>query len=152
MIAWRLTRRKYAATAFDGAGARRSGGRWNSKGTAVAYASEHLSLAALEYLVHVDVEDVPADLVAIRIDLADDFVRALDAKRLPKDWRAEPAPAALAELGDEWHRSRGSLALRVPSAIVPVEFNLVVNPEMSELARCRISPPEPFVYDARLLK
>ena len=67
--AWRLCRRRYAARAFDGEGARLSGGRWNLPGVAVVYTSATVSLAALEMLVHVDVGDAPADLVAIPLDI-----------------------------------------------------------------------------------
>ncbi|HTH19992.1 MAG TPA: RES domain-containing protein, partial [Candidatus Udaeobacter sp.] len=50
--AWRIVRAARANSAFTGEGARIYGGRWNSRGTAVIYVSEHESLAALELLVH----------------------------------------------------------------------------------------------------
>jgi RES domain-containing protein len=149
--AWRLTRRRHAATAFDGAGARRTGGRWNPKGTAVAYASEHLSLAALEYLVHVEPGDAPGDLVSIRIEIPDRLVQDLDAARLPPHWRSLPPPRQLVEIGRRWIESGSSLALRVPSAIVPAELNVMIASGSADLARCTIAPPEPFSFDPRLL-
>jgi len=152
VFAWRLTRRKYAATAFDGTGARRTGGRWNPKGTAVAYASEHLSLAALEYLVHVDPADAPDDLVSIRIEIPDALVDTLAPADLLPDWRTEPPPPLLAEIGRRWLESAASLALRVPSAIVPTEFNIMIDSDSKDLDRCTVGAPEPFTFDARLLK
>jgi RES domain-containing protein len=150
--AFRITRRRYAAVAFNGVGARRTGGRWHPRGAAVAYASEHLSLAALEYLVHVDPEDAPGDLVSIRIDVPDDLVEAVDINRLPSNWRTEPAPLELAELGRRWLERHASLALRVPSAVVPSEFNFVIDSQSPALARCTIAAPQPFSFDSRLWK
>ncbi len=152
MKAFRLTRRKYADAAFDGAGARRTGGRWHPRGAVVAYAAEHLSLAALEYLVHVDLEDAPADLISLRIDIPDDLVEDVDVSRLPANWRTEPAPPELAELGRRWLERHSSLALRVPSAIVPSEFNVVIDSLSAALERCTIAAPEPFGFDPRLWK
>jgi RES domain-containing protein len=150
--AFRLTRRKYADAAFNAAGARRTGGRWHPRGAAVAYASEHLSLAALEYLVHVDPEDAPKDLVSLRIDIPDDLVEDADVSLLPPSWRMEPAPPELAELGRRWLERHSAVALRVPSAIVPSEFNVVIDSLSTTLDRCMIAAPEPFSFDPRLWK
>jgi RES domain-containing protein len=150
--AFRITRRKYADAAFNGVGARRTGGRWHPRGASVAYVSEHLSLAALEYLVHVDPDDAPADLVSIRIDVPEDLVEDVDVSRLPANWRTEPTPPELPELGRRWLERHSSLALRVPSAIVPSEFNLVIDSQSAALARCTIAVPEAFSFDPRLWK
>src|SRR5829696_7815477 len=97
-----------------------NGGRWNSEGIPVVYASSTLSLAALEYLVHVDVEDVPADLCALKIAIPDDApVEDVELASLPDDWnRLEDHPACTGR-GDEWARRAAALALRVPSALIP---------------------------------
>src|SRR5207302_6712152 len=92
-------------------------------------ASSTLALAQLEALVHVDRADAPRDLVAIELSLpARVPVEELDPRDLPRGWRRYPAPAALATIGTEWVRSLRTAVLRVPSAVVPREFNYVVNP------------------------
>src|SRR5262249_50308605 len=98
---WRLCRRAHAA--FDGEGGRLAGGRWNHRGVAVVYTSATLSLAALEYFVHVELADTPGDLVAVAADIPDDVARTeLAVASLPADWRAFPAPERLASLGTRW--------------------------------------------------
>src|SRR4029453_19008701 len=86
---WRICRQPYAA--FDGEGARQAGGRWNHRGVAVVYTSATLSLAALEYFVHLDPTDAPGDLVAIPADIPDSLSRIeIRAETLPSHWRAYP--------------------------------------------------------------
>jgi len=151
MRVWRITRRPFQA--LDGEGARLNGGRWNSEGVAVVYTSFALSLAALEYLVHVDVEDAPADLVALEIDVPDDVpaneVRLGD---LPEDWnRVEDHPACAA-IGDRWVRDGRALVLRVPSAVIPHESNYLLNPKHPDAARVEVVSVRDFVFDPRLLE
>jgi RES domain-containing protein len=149
---WRLTRAPFAATPFDGLGPARAGARWNSRGVHVAYAASSRALALLEILVHVTRENAPADFVFVEADIPDDAIEALDAARLPRDWRVEPPPAALRAIGDAWVRERRSLALRVPSAVVPEEWNVLVNPAHVAFATLRIvGSPKRVVLDPRLL-
>jgi RES domain-containing protein len=146
---WRLCKRRHAA--LDGQGARLAGGRWNSRGTAVVYASETLSLAALELLVHGDPALLPDDLVAIAIAIPDGLpVRRIEAAGLPRTWRRYPAPESLAPLGDAWAKDRASAVLSVPSAVVPGERNFLLNPAHPDFRRIRAGRPEKFALDARL--
>ena len=70
MPTWRICRQAHQDP--GGEGARLNGGRWNSEGVAAVYTASSLALAALEYLVHVDIEDVPGDLVAMAIEVPGD--------------------------------------------------------------------------------
>lgn len=147
---WRLCKRAHAA--FDGDGARLAGGRWNRRGTRVVYASESLSLAALEILVHGgDPALLPADLVAIPADIpASVAIESLEDARLPADWRRIPAPESLAALGTAWAQAARTPVLSVPSAIVPQERNYLLNPAHPDFAKIRLGTPEPFSLDRRL--
>jgi RES domain-containing protein len=148
---WRLS--KAAFSGFDGEGARLYGGRWNLAGTAVVYASESLALAALEMFVHLELEDMPADLVARWAELPDDLsTETVSAAGLPRSWRDCPAPEALGRRGSEWARRGRSAALRVPSAVVPQEWNVLLNPAHPEFPRIRVGRAEPFSYDPRMWK
>jgi RES domain-containing protein len=150
MRVWRLCRARHAATAFDGEGARLFGGRWNEKGVAVVYTSATLSLAALEVLVHHRVPIPPQEFVAIAADLPDDSPpETVDVSKLPSDWQADPPPRALPRLGSEWARSLRSLVLIVPSALVPQEFNYLINPRHPAAARLSLHPPRAFPFDPR---
>ena len=153
MVIWRLSKIKYATTAFDGEGARRAGGRWNSKGTAIVYCSATLSLTALETLVHLDVADFGTSRAAIRVEIPDEIAMdRVEATQLAPDWRDTPAPLSLAAMGDQWAAEGKTLLLLVPSAVVPQENNILLNPRHADFAKIQISSPEPFVLDARLLK
>lgn len=147
--AWRLTKTRYLATAWDGEGAKRSGGRWNSPGAAVVYVSATLSLALVETLVHVPAGVLPA-YSAVPIEFEESLVEVLRAEDLPPRWREHPAPPETRATGDRWVRSARSALLRVPSVVVPVEFNYVVNPGHPDLGRIRIGAPVPFPFDPRL--
>lgn len=151
MKIWRLTSQRHAHHAFDGEGARLYGGRFNHPGEAVVYCAATLSLAALELLVHLDVSQVPEDRVALSATIPPDFpIRELEVGDLPKDWRAYPAPEGLKDLGTAWIRSRETAVLSVPSAIVPVERNFLLNPNHPDMAKVEIGDPQPFAFDPRL--
>jgi RES domain-containing protein len=150
---WRISKRKYADTAFSGEGARRVGGRWNSRGQGMIYTSGTLSLAALEVFVHMEVEDVATMLAWIRVDVSTDVkVEYLEVVQLPSDWRNIPAPAALATMGDNWFRSGSTAILAVPSVVIPMEYNYLINPSHPDFVRLAVESPQPFELDPRIWK
>lgn len=151
--AWRLVKAAHGATAFDGEGARRYGGRWNARGTPMVYLGGTLSLAALEVFVHLTAEDARLRFVATVVDIPDEVtIEDLDPKALPRHWRSEPPPAACQALGTAWAEKGDTAALRVPSVIVPVEWNVLLNPRHPDFQNIRISDPEPFGFDTRMWK
>lgn len=150
LLVWRLCAAKYATTAFDGEGARRFGGRWSSARLSAVYCSESRALAMLEVLAHVD---SPATLalqswVLIPATLPLDGIEK--PPRFPPSWRRFPHSPETQHIGDAWIRARRTVALRVPSAVVPGEFNYVINPLHPDFSRLAIGPPEPFAFDPRL--
>jgi RES domain-containing protein len=147
---WRIVKSARKTTAFDGEGAKRHGGRWNSPGTAVVYLAGSRSLALLELLVHLQSSRTVSSYVAIRASFAEKLVEEFDPRSLPRGWRRHPAPEALQRLGDLWVAEARSAVLRVPSAIVPEESNYLVNPSHAGFARISFASPEPFQIDARL--
>jgi RES domain-containing protein len=154
--AFRVCPRLHARTgeqAFSGTGSRLFGGRWNSKGMAVAYASTTLSLAALEYLVHADVRLLrELRLVSCEASWPDELrVEVIRVGDLPSAWRNAPPPPALAALGDAWISDGRTAVLLVPSAVVPSENNVLINPTHPDARRIDYGSPSPFTYDPRLL-
>lgn len=153
MTAWRLIKARHAATAFDGEGARRFGGRWNARGTPLVYLGGTLSLAALEFFVHLTAEDARIPFVAFRIEIPDNVPwGALDPAQLPADWREEPPPDDCKVLGSAWAERGDTAILRVPSVIVPHEHNWLLNPRHPDFGRIAIGAPEPFGFDSRMWK
>jgi RES domain-containing protein len=117
------------------------------------YTSGTLSLAVLEYFVHLDAAQAPADLVAVPADIPDAVSRTrLELKALPRNWRRYPAPHALADLGTRWADAANTAMLVVPSAVIPGESNYVLNPRHPDFAKIRIGPPQPFRFDPRMWK
>jgi RES domain-containing protein len=154
MRLWRLARAKYPP--FDGAGALRFSSRWHRADGVLrlVYTSEALSLAALELLVHTEPDLAPADLLATAVDLPDGLaIRELSPAELPAGWAAEPAPPSLQVIGTDWLRSGVTPLLRVPSAIIPEEWNVLINVAHPVVASSLVPAAQrPFSFDSRLWK
>lgn len=144
-----------AGSAFDGEGARRYGGRWNSPGTAVVYLAESLSLAQLEILVHLEADDVlRGHWRYFRVDVLEHAILRLEGwLQLPKDFAAWPVPASTRSIGDRWIAEGASVALSVPSVVTRGERNLLLNPaHPGHDEAVAVNPAEPLVLDVRLVK
>ena len=152
ITACRIVKAKHAETAFDGESARLLGGRWNSAGQSVVYAAESAALAALEMLVRLRRGDVLPAYVWIACSFERSLVSRLDPSRLPSKWRSSPAPRQLQAIGDAWLQRSTSAVLEVPSAIIPMELNYLLNPRHSDFTSIRVSDPKPFDFDLRLLR
>ena len=152
VTAWRITKRKHARNAFSGEGAREFGGRWNNLGTAIVYTAQSQSLAALEMLVHLDSSDLLERYVLIPVDFDQSMIRLVEFSTLPKNWRADPPPAQLRSIGDDWILGGNSAVLQVPSVLVPGESNFLLNPGHQDFAKVRIGKPLAFRFDPRLGK
>lgn len=150
---YRLLRHAFAASPLDGEGSYRFGGRWSSPGTRLVYTAGNLSLAMLEYLVHLDpgnwpddmmlaVAEVPGELSCIHLRLED----------LPANWNEYPAPANLANIGDIFAHEAKSSVLTIPSVLAPTERNWMINPLHPEFHKVKLISIEPFQYDPRLRK
>ena len=148
---WRLTPERWSAGAFSGEGGIRFSGGWNPKGVRLVYTSEHLSLALLELLVNMDAVADSERYVAIRGEIPDHLeVGYIELRDLPTDWRDPSRPGLLQRIGRDWIVGGRYAALSVPSAVVPQERNVLLNPEHPDFARITIGPPESFSFDARL--
>lgn len=148
---WRIVKERYAAQAFDGEGARRFGGRWNSRGVPVVYAACSRALAALELLVHLERSAMLSAYVLIGCDVDDALVDTLDPTTLPAHWGQSPATHELARMGDAWVRAGRSLALAVPSALVPDEPIYLLNPKHTQFDAMRVGVPQRFDLDIRFV-
>ena len=151
MRVWRICSKRHRV--FDGEGARLYGGRWNRAGISLVYTSGSLSLAALELFVHVDTDLAPAGLIAIPAEIPDNLsIDSVDAAKLPKNWRAYPAPEALKDLATAWINKFSSAVMTVPSAVIPTEQNYLLNPKHPDFKRIRVQNAIPFEFDPRMWK
>jgi RES domain-containing protein len=149
---WRLVPEDQAATPFDGEGARRFGGRWNSAGVPMVYASEHQSLAAFEVRVHIDKTKMRKLYKCFAFQFDEQLMKVFHLGALPKNWRQEPSPPWLQQWGDDWVNSGASVILAVPSVVIPKELNYLINPKHPDFAQLKIEKPTAFAFDQRLFK
>ncbi len=150
--AWRIVKSRHDEHAFDGEGSRRFGGRWNSTGHRTVYAAQSISLAALELLVHLGDRQALNGYSVHAIHFADRHVATVRPDSLPDDWRKYPAPHALHLVGNAWLAGRTTAVLAVPSAVIPLELNYLVNPEHPDFASLTTEGPLDFTFDTRLTR
>jgi RES domain-containing protein len=152
MRLWRLSLSSSARTAFDGEGARLYPGRWNTAQAPVVYASQSLSLAALEILVHAEIHQLKRPYHAFHVDVPDDLVEEVPVGKLPPGWNNLTVKDRSQLFGVAWALSLRSLALLVPSIVIPSERNALLNPRHPRFAALEIAGPLPFSFDPRVLK
>jgi RES domain-containing protein len=147
---WRLCSAKYAESAYSGEGAKLYGGRWSPPGVPLVYTSESRALCLVEVLANVEDVDVLFDVswVLVGAELAATLVER--PQRYPATWRQFPHSTECQAFGADWAQSLRTAALRVPSAVVPGEFNYLLNPAHPDFKHVKVSAAEPFNFDARL--
>ena len=145
---WRISEPAHGKASPNGTGAH----RWNSPGTPVIYAAESRALAVLEMLCHLEGSDLLQPYVLIETEIDESLVQTIDVSSLPQNWCADPSPAELKRIGDEWIRSARCPVLRVPSALLPDEHNFLLNTEHVEFRRLIFGEPVPFRFDPSLIK
>jgi len=149
---WRICRRRYAAHAASGEGACLYGGRWNSRGVRVVYASGSLALAAIETFVNLEPNLQPDDLVTIEGEIPEALeIGRVDLKALPVRWY-ETRDDSLRCFGDEWVKAGRTVALLVPSAAIRGEWNVLLNPAHAQFAEVKLEEPQPFEFDVRMFR
>ncbi len=150
--AWRLVHRKYVRSAFSGEGARLAGGRWNSEGHSVVYTAGSLSLALLEIIVHLEFKEALKRYVAIPVEIPDGLSQSIDPAKLPDGWSANPPQSSTQFVGNCWQEGMSSAVLKVPSVIVPSEFNYLLNPAHPDFPRIKLGDPIGLPVDPRVLE
>ena len=150
LTAWRIVTARHKAKAFSGDGARLYGGRWNSRGTAVIYTAANLALASLEIVVNLPSPALLEDFIRIPIYFEPYLVEILDPASLPAEWNSRPISPCTRLLGDTWVKQQRSAVLRVPSLVVPEEYNYLLNPAHPDFGRITIGRAAIYHFDPRL--
>ena len=143
----------HRADGLSGAGAKITGGRWNSPGRAVLYCSSSIALAALETIVHLSQGALPLDRFLVRVTIPDKLWQARETLTLaaaPVAWDALPAGPASKRYGDEWLDQSRSAVLEIPSIVVPEEYNVLLNPSHARALGLTATVMRPWRYDLRL--
>ena len=151
MILWRLTRQANAD--LSGRGGELADGRWHTRGCRVVYCAASAALAVLEVRVHLDLplDLLPDDSVLMKLEAPDDLaVRTIRLSDLPTGWRSREDLCR--PLGDAWLAEGSTALLSVPSAIVEVERNVLLNPRHPEAGYVTVAAVTSFGWDERLFR
>jgi RES domain-containing protein len=152
MIVYRIEREKYLDTTLQGVGASMSKGyRWNSFNTKLVYTAESRALATLEVSVHLDLsEDLPTDRFYVEIEIPDNItILEVELKDLPSDWDAKPPTVTTQIIGDDFVNDNEAAVLKVPSSIVPQEFNYLINPNHRDASEIKVIIKTRMSFDQR---
>lgn len=151
MIVYRIGKTKYARD-LTGEGARLYGGRWNNKMVSCIYTSESRSLALLEYTANVNIDNVPSALSITHIEIPEEEIFIVKERDLPGKWQQSPAPSTTKEFGSALLLSANHAIIKIPSVIIPQEYNYILNPLDAVSRKFKIKKVENLVYDLRLKK
>jgi RES domain-containing protein len=150
IIAWRIVGARYKDNAFSGEGARLHGGRWNSKGTTMVYTAGSLALASIEIVVNLPGPKLLEEFFRIPVHIPPNLIIDLPLDKLPSDWNSRPVSPAIRAIGDRWVKEKTSVALKVPSVVVPEEYNYLLNPVHPDFEKIAIGTPIKYRFDPRL--
>jgi RES domain-containing protein len=149
-VFYRIVGSHRAASAMDGEGARKMGGRWNPPGIPVAYLTESRALAALEILVHTGRAAVNLRWAVIAAEVPAKMIEAVLPENLPVGWDDVVSPSAARKFGADWVRRGDRAGILLPSVIVPEERVLMLNVRHPDFRKLVFSAPKPFLFDQRL--
>ena len=147
MQVYRICLAKYADDLF--ASGRRA--RWNTQDKFVIYTASSRALACLENVVHRSGEGLSEQFRVLVIDVPDAIaMEEVPVAQLPMGWEKASRYALCQPLGDTWYERRQAAVLRVPSSIVPQEFNYILHTRHPDFKRIRIMAREEFSFDSRI--
>ena len=150
--AWRIVKAAYKNKAFTGDGARMYGGRWNSKGVPVIYTAGSLALASIEMVVNLPSPKLLESFVRIPVRFNSKLVEEHLSADFPANWNSRPISPYTRSIGDKWIKEQRSVVLKVPSVVVPEEFNYLLNPMHPDFKKLEVGKPVVYHFDPRLAK
>ncbi len=149
MLVYRVGRTKHAYD-LSAQGAKINGGRWNHKSVPCLYTSSSRALSLLEYTVNVNVNEIPRALSITTIEIPDSEILIINEDSLPGNWKNAPAPTSTQDFGSNLLQSLGKAVFRIPSSVIPEEFNYILNPLHINSRDFKIKSITDLVYDIRI--
>lgn len=149
MIFYRLVRDEYKED-ISGYGSYLYGGRWNSKGLYALYCAEFISLTVLEIVVNYErgLYRLRPDYYLTEIQMPDISIIDIDGALIKKHWKEDFEYTRF--IGDQFLQSKASLALKIPSAVIPEEHNLLINPNHPDFKKLKVINSKLYDVDKRL--
>jgi RES domain-containing protein len=150
MFLYRVANVKYKDSTLSGIGAEKVGGRWNEVGTRAVYCSENISLALLEYYVHSEnIAILPKKILVAKIQIPDDF-NVEQLEDLPEKWDQYPYSSKTTTVFTDLVKNKDFFALKVPSTIVGMEHNYILNSLYKDFGKVTITEFFDLPIDPRL--
>lgn len=127
--------------------------RWNSKDVNIIYSASSRSLACLENIVHRSGVGMQQQFRTMIIEIPENVNKLVfDKKDLPDNWQEFSKYPETQKFGDNWIQAGETVVLQVPSAIIPEEFNYLINPAHKDFKHLKLLRTEPFEFDTRIKK
>jgi RES domain-containing protein len=141
---------EYDADDLSGAGAKATGGRWNRAGTAMLYASENIALACLETFIHLRAGGLPLNRYLVQVDIPEALWSGATRSVPAVGWDAIPTGRVNLDAGDAWAAGCRTAVMLIPSAIVPEERNVLINPLHPDAKSIKAKRIRKWTYDGRM--
>ncbi|TAF75547.1 MAG: RES domain-containing protein [Bacteroidetes bacterium] len=150
MVVYRIAESEFARN-ISGYGASLYGGRWNKINYSLLYTATSVSLATLEVLVGIQSQSVYKKYKLIVLSVPDEGQKdIINSDQLSFDWIQNLDETQ--ELGTNWVNNSKSFILNVPSAIVPIDKNILINPKHELFSKIEIVDFLDYNFDNRLFK
>lgn len=149
MLVYRIGKTKYAKD-LSGEGAKINGGRWNHKSIPCIYTSESRALSLLEYTVNVNIDEIPRALSITTLEIPDEDILIISEDSLPGNWKQIPIPSSTKDFGTRFLNAKTKLAIKIPSSVMPDEFNYILNPLHPNSKNIKVLEIQDLAYDVRI--
>lgn len=149
MLIYRIGKTKYAKD-LSGEGAKINGGRWNHKSIPCIYTSESRALSLLEYTVNVNIDEIPRALSITTLEIPDEDILIISEDSLPGNWKQIPIPSSTKNFGTHFLNATAKLAIKIPSSVMPDEFNYILNPLHPNSKHIKVLEIQDLAYDVRI--
>jgi len=149
MLVYHLGHSRFARS-LTGEGAKLHGGRWNRIGSPCIYTSESKALSILEYAANVRLSEMPASLSITVFEIPDKSWKEVAEIDLPQNWQSVPTPEETKIFGSSLLQQTAFVAIKLPSVIIPTEYNFILNPLARHFEKVSIIDVHPFSFDKRI--
>jgi RES domain-containing protein len=135
---------------LNGTGAKMYGGRWNRPGIPVLYTSQHISLSILELIVNFSSQAALSfDYSVATIEIPESKIYTPTPSELPDNW-IKYNNTECWEMTEQLFHKKNQWAIKLPSVIVPQEYNVIINPLHKSHNSKILIKTEKFQLDYRL--
>ena len=154
VVGYRISKAKNShsvAQMVSGRGGLLAGARWHTAGRTMLYTASSISLATLEIAVHLKGASLLPAYKVLALSIPEDIIETPGGDELPRGWDDRGPPRReVQQWGNDWYDSFYSCVLCVPSAVVPMEHNYLINTEHGDFSKITPGVIEDHPFDPRI--